>query len=315
MSTGVTKLLRISRNVADLERSAAFYIERLGFAPLGDAAADEALGALLGAPHGLKRQRLACGAQHIELVETGAAAAPYPSDSASCDLWFQHFAIRCDDIQLAFEALYFAEPGIVLPQAISHNRHGQPAPIALPVASGGDSDGSGIVAFKFRDPDGHPLELIQFGDGAHGGVGIDHSAISVADADRSIAFYTRVLGLRLGHRQTNAGIEQQALDGLSTDTVDVVALLPAREASPHVELLAYRSPRGRIMPAGTTPLDIASDRLVLQVDDMKEIVDALTRHGAALAFDGLPSSLLVRDPDGHFLMLVEEDGRNGLAGV
>jgi Glyoxalase/Bleomycin resistance protein/Dioxygenase superfamily len=63
---------------------------------------------------------------------------------------------------------------------------------------------SGIVAFKFRDPD--LLELIQFPrpDLRTEG-GIDHSAISVADAERSIAFYAERLGLSLQSRQVNRG--------------------------------------------------------------------------------------------------------------
>ncbi len=67
-------------------------------------------------------------------------------------------------------------------------------PQRLPLAAGG------VTAYKFRDPEGHPVELIHFPPGSGdpawqrpmpGAVtlGYDHSAISVADADRSAAFY------------------------------------------------------------------------------------------------------------------------------
>ena len=72
----------------------------------------------------------------------------------------------------------------------------------------------GVHAYKFRDPDGHPLELLRFPDSsppaawqgksaAAGqiGLGIDHSAISVADADASAAFYG---SLGLDPRRTDA---------------------------------------------------------------------------------------------------------------
>jgi catechol 2,3-dioxygenase-like lactoylglutathione lyase family enzyme len=150
-------------------------------------------------------------------------------------------------------------------------------PQRLPEASGG------VTAFKFRDPDGHPLELIQF-PGPDRAVGIDHSAISVADAERSIAFYTG-LGLSLGPHQVNTGPEQDRLDSLHQARVDVVALRPHAVASPHVELLGYQHPKGRAAPPG-----IPSSRLVLLVDETP---------------DGAPS-VTMYDPDGHELLLVIE---------
>ena len=113
-------------------------------------------------------------------------------------------------------------------------------PQLLPHRSGG------ATAYKFRDPDGHPLELIRFADAVAGG--IDHSAIAVTDAGRSIEFYRDRLGLTVGARQVNTGPEQDRLDGLTGAEVDVVALEP-RQATPHVELLAYRTPPCRPMPA------------------------------------------------------------------
>ena len=141
----------------------------------------------------------------------------------------------------------------------------------------------GIVAFKFRDPDGHPLELIQLpaGDPATSG-GIDHSAISVSDVARSVAFYASALGLVERARQVNTGPDQDALDGLQGVTVDVVALAP-EVAAPHVELLGYRAPLGRAAPAGLLS-DIAASRLVF-------------------AGDTVVGGRVLRDPDGHVLIV------------
>jgi catechol 2,3-dioxygenase-like lactoylglutathione lyase family enzyme len=151
----------------------------------------------------------------------------------------------------------------------------QGGPVLLPPASGG------VTALKFYDPDGHPVEFIQFPDHRPGG--LDHSAIVVADADRSIAFYRDTLGLRLTSRQINTGSEQDRLDGLVGATVDVVSLCPV-SATPHVELLGYRFPA--INPKhSATPSPTC---FVFEVESHSQ----LNR---------------LRDPDGHPLMLVPSE--------
>ena len=124
--------------------------------------------------------------------------------------------------------------------------------------------------------------------------GIDHSAIAVLDAERSIAFYRDHLGLRIGARQTNTGVEQDRLDGVAPAQVDVVALEPA-EPTPHVELLAYLTPPGR-PAAAMRPHDIAATRLVLAVTGLPDPAVRLA--------DGSRAAL-IQDPDGHHLLLVE----------
>jgi catechol 2,3-dioxygenase-like lactoylglutathione lyase family enzyme len=258
----VLRLDRIGLNVSDLDASEAFYTEALGFARVGAGAEDDpALAALLGARR-IRTLALRRGAQTLQLARCEPAGAPYPADSRSNDLWFQHCALTTDDMAAAFARLQRHRFTPI-------SRHG---PQALP---------GGIVAYKFRDPDGHPLELIAFPKAdPRGERGIDHSAIAVADAERSIAFYAG-LGLAVRARQVNAGAAQDALDGLDGVRVDVVALDPARPA-PHVELLGYHAPPGR-SNATPDPTDIAASRLVFAVD---------ARRAA-----------LLRDPDGHAVLL------------
>jgi catechol 2,3-dioxygenase-like lactoylglutathione lyase family enzyme len=144
-----------------------------------------------------------------------------------------------------------------------------------------------VDAYKFRDPDGHPLELLQFpvghrphvwqGKSVIGGqigFGIDHSAISVADKDASVAFYGS-FGLKPGERTLNHGPQQQRLDNLR-DVQVTVTPMQTSEATPHLELLGYRVPRGAAGP-------------VLQANDI-----AATR----IVWHGVRTALL-RDPDGH----------------
>jgi catechol 2,3-dioxygenase-like lactoylglutathione lyase family enzyme len=147
---------------------------------------------------------------------------------------FQHFAIVVSDMRAAMARLG-AVPGW---QPISRD-----GPRLLPERSGG------VTAFKFRDPDGHPLELLEFPAdrvpavwrGAAGlFLGIDHSAITVMETARSVAFW-RGLGFERVGGSVNSGPEQAALDGLDAPVVEVTAL-EAGDAGPHLELLCYRTP-------------------------------------------------------------------------
>jgi len=92
----------------------------------------------------------------------------------------------------------------------------QGGPQVLPLSSGG------VAAYKFRDPDGHPLELIHFPGGEPAErwagapglfLGIDHSAITVTDLDAAIGFLGGALGLTVSERGLNRGPGQARLAG------------------------------------------------------------------------------------------------------
>ena len=247
---------RIGLNVADLPAAIAFYETALGFSA---SAIEQGDAALLGV-RSVRRALLSRGRQRVELTQCDPPGAAYPDASAANDLWFQHCALATGDIAAAYARLRTA----------AFTPISRDGPQALP---------GGVAAFKFRDPDGHPLELIQFpeSDPATAG-GIDHSAISVGDVERSIAFYAAELGLTERAWQVNTGPAQDALDGLAKVSVDVVALAP-QAAAPHVELLGYRTPQGRAGPPRLLS-DIATTRLVFRAE---------RAAGARV----------LRDPDGH----------------
>jgi catechol 2,3-dioxygenase-like lactoylglutathione lyase family enzyme len=254
----------------DLPRLFRFYQEVLGFASAGPEQAitpDEI--ALLGLRRGGRRQTLRLGAQVLGIDLFDAPGRPYPIGSNAASLWFQHLALVVPDIAEAYQRVRGAT-------AISEG-----GPQHLPPSSGS------VHAFKFRDPDGHPLELLQFptddrpapwkGQAVAAGqigLGVDHSAISVADADASAAFYVGI-GLGVGDRTINQGPPQQRLDALHDVRVAVVPMLPP-EGTPHLELLGYQVPRGTAGPA-LAANDIAATRIVWR---------------------GTRPALL-RDPDGH----------------
>ena len=209
---------------------------------------------VLGLTGGGWRTRVSVGDQWIDLDRYERAGRPYPLDVGGNDTRFQHFAFITDDAAAAWERALGAG-------AVPISREG---PVTLPPSAGG------VTAVKFRDSDGHPLELLQFPPGADvawrgtGVLGIDHSAISVADVGGSRAFYED-WGLSVGDATVNQGREQDALDGLAQVTVDVVPMRPPGDGPPHLELLAYRSPSPR-RAASPAVNDEAATRIVWTAD-------------------------------------------------
>jgi catechol 2,3-dioxygenase-like lactoylglutathione lyase family enzyme len=273
----VRRIARVGLVTADPAGSEAFYRDALGFERIG---VEERAG-------GARVTTLRLGGETVELVAYAEPGRPYPPDSASYDLWFQHFAIVVAPMRDAYAGLCAAAGWTAI------STHG---PQRLPESSGG------VTAFKFRDPEGHPLELLEFppgkvpaawqGQHAEGPcLGIDHSAIAVADTAASVRFY-QGLGFAVSARSLNQGVEQDRLDDAPGAVVEVTALSIPGAPGPHLELLGYRHPVGRPAPP-MSDNDVAKTRLVLETDQAPE-----SRSPAPL-----------RDPDGHDLVLVSPQSR------
>jgi catechol 2,3-dioxygenase-like lactoylglutathione lyase family enzyme len=251
--------LHIARNVANLAAMQNFYENALGFQTIEVIENDSALAALLGAET-VKRAILQLGATRLDLTQTHPIhpAANYQGNETA----FQHIAITTSNIAAA-------HTHILANGALPISTHG---PQQLPKSAGG------VIAFKFRDPEGHPLELLQFPEPKP--AGYDHSAISVANISASINFYAK-LGFRETAHGINTGPSQDALDGLIHVTADIIALSPA-QSTPHLELLHYRSPAPVISPR-LPALSLAADRIILKSSNK------ITK--------------LLHDPDGHAIIL------------
>jgi catechol 2,3-dioxygenase-like lactoylglutathione lyase family enzyme len=282
-SARMRRLASFGLTTPDANRLSEFYQHALGFRLLktGRRSGSD-FERLTGVEGGASAITLGLGDDVVELLQFDQPGRPYPAGAVSPDLCFQHFAIVVTDIQLAYQGLVSVGGWT----AISID-----GPQQLPASSGG------VTAFKFRDPDGHPLELLAFPVGqmpqhwqarSSGNLflGIDHSAISIADSGASIAFYEG-LGLRVAARSLNTGPEQERLDAVNHAQVEVTALEP-EQTTPHVELLCYRSvTRGENIAMRSN--DVAATRLVFEVDGPSS--------GGAAAPQGLI------DPDGHRLVI------------
>ncbi|MBB3936561.1 VOC family protein [Aureimonas phyllosphaerae] len=211
----------------DVEATARFYGAAFG---CREAAGEKGMRVLL------------LGHQRLELVQATQDGEPAPPSNA---VSFQHCAIVVPDMDKAMRYLRGVSgwTAILLDGAES-----------LPEASGG------ATAFKFRDPDGHPLELIEFHPGKAPApwrhrdpipfLGIDHSAVTVSDTDRAVAFW-RELGFAVQERHTNRGPEQARMDGLRIPeaVVEVTTLKPSGGGPPHLELLRYATPAPALVGA------------------------------------------------------------------
>ena len=256
---------------ADALGLARFYEEAFD----GEAGRLESLSAdelrLLGVSGGGCRIALKLGAQWIELQMFERLGRRYPDHANATDLVFQHLAIVTSDAARAWGRA----------RACGATAISRGGPVTLPPSP------DGVTAIKFRDPEGHPLELIEFPKGSsapwsgEGILGIDHSAISVVDVEVTKAFFVE-RGLRVGTPTLNEGPTQVALDGLDRAEVDVVPMLPAAKC-PHLELLRYRVPQGRaISPLAAN--DMAATKIVWCAD----------------------TDALITDPAGHLHLLRRE---------
>ena len=196
--------------------------------------------------------RMKLGDEFIELTEYLAPQGrPIPADSRSNDRWFQHVAIVVSDMDKAYQHLR------------AHKiRHASTGPQTIPASN---KAAAGIRAFYFKDPDGHNLEIIYFPQdkgvprwqNANGELflGIDHTAIVVADTAQSLEFYRDLLGLKLAGESMNHGTEQEHLNNVAGARLRISGL--RAQNGPGIEFLDYLAPKdGRPTPADTRANDL-----------------------------------------------------------
>jgi catechol 2,3-dioxygenase-like lactoylglutathione lyase family enzyme len=258
--------------------------------------------------------RLQLGGECLELTEyLTPRGRPAPADARSDDRWFQHVAIVVSDMDRAYARLRAARV-----------EHASTRPQRLP---DWNPAAGGIRAFYFRDPDGHPLEVLQFPAGKgdarwHAAdrlfLGIDHTAIVVRDTEASLGFYRDRLGLRVAGTSENWGTEQEHLNNVFGARLRITTLRAA--AGPGIELLEYLAPRdGRPMPADERANDLVHWQTTLFADPEQALRAArppLVSPGVVRLPDahlGHARAALARDPDGHVLQFSDPLARAGVA--
>jgi catechol 2,3-dioxygenase-like lactoylglutathione lyase family enzyme len=293
-------VLHVGVTVSDLDRAVAFYTGVLDFEKISDTE-------IVGQPYeqltgvfGLRARvaRLRLGEEVIELTEyLTPGGRPIPIDSRSNDRWFQHIAIITSDMDTAYARLR------------EHRvKHASTGPQRLP---DWNPNAGGIEAFYFLDPDRHVLEVLAFPPGKGDPrwhrkdglfLGIDHTAIVVADTDRSLAFYRDTLGFTVVGGSENHGDEQARLNNVQGARLRITTLRPSN-GGVAVELLEYLQPgTGRPYPSDARADDLWHWQTILRVQKFNADWRPTKLPDAAL---GYRAGVIVRDPDGHAVGLVE----------
>jgi catechol 2,3-dioxygenase-like lactoylglutathione lyase family enzyme len=313
----IARVDAVGMTVSDMDRSVEFYANVLTFEKVSDVEVwgedFEALQGVFGSRMRIVRMRL--GSEEIELTEYLAPRGrPIPADSRSNDRWFQHVAIIVSDMDQAYRTLR------------QHKvQHASSGPQRLP---DWNPNAGGIEAFYFKDPDGRPLEILEFPEGKGDPrwhelgtsgrlfLGIDHTAIVVLDTDVSLEFYRDRLGFRVAGASENYGIEQERLNNVFGARLRITAL--RAKGGPGIELLEYLTPRdGRPMPLDERANDLIHWQTLLVSPDAASLASNLLSGRGVFVSPGLveidgfdypfPAGFLVRDPDGHVMQVLQEE--------
>lgn len=308
----VTGVGPVGMTVADMDRSLDFYTHVLDFEKISDVeVAGEAFERLEGVFGARARVvNLQLGDERLELTQYLAPEGlAFPAGSRGNDRWFQHVAIIVSDMDRAYARLREAKV-----------QHASTGPQRIPDWNKG---AAGIRAFYFRDPDGHFLEILSFPPDKGAAkwhatgrlfLGIDHTAIVVTDTEASLRFYRDRLGFRVAGQGENFGPEQEHLNNVFGARLRITSVRAA--SGPAIEFLEYVAPRdGRPYPALARANDLVhwqtrltASSLAAAWTALRDGHDTFISPGPVSLPDttlGFRSGLLVRDPDGHAMEVVE----------
>jgi catechol 2,3-dioxygenase-like lactoylglutathione lyase family enzyme len=324
----VTAVHSVGLTVSDLDKSVDFYTRVLPFSKLGETElAGETYERLTGV-FGMRARvaLLVLGDEYLVLTEFLAPhGRPAPVDARSNDRWFQHAAIVVSDMTKAYNWL--------------HNRH-------VTFVSPNPQRIGGAKAFTFKDPDGHPLKILWLPEGKEDPkwhrenrgekifLGIDHTAVVVTSTEKSLRFYRDLLGFEVTGESADSGPEQERLNNVYGARLKVTTLRAA--SGPGIELLEYLTPApcaegqapipqiklgdpascGRAYPKDARPNDSIHGQTNLATTSADQDAAALMSAGVPSVSSGTVTlsaddkhhskAFVVRDPDGHAVLIVEK---------
>lgn len=308
-----THVETVGFTVSDMDRAIEFYTHALPFEKVSDnevwGTEFEHLSGVFGAR--VRIVDLKLGGETLELTEyLTPQGRPVPVDSRSNDRWFQHIAIIVSDMDKAYQVLRACKV-----------RHASTGPQTLPAYI---TAAAGIRAFYFKDFDNHVLEILQFPPDKGAAkwheleksgklfLGIDHTAIVVGDSDASLKFYRDTLGLTVAGTSDNHGTEQEHLNNVFGAKLHITGL-HTKDDGIAVEFLQYVAPTdGRAFPRDTRSSDLWHWETTFAGDGIERFFATykadFISSGIVLFGEnklGFHTAVLLRDPDGHAVRLVE----------
>ena len=317
------RLLAIAQPCSDLQSQTSWYCDRLGFK---EESRDNLEGAWIGQLFGcsadlwISRSILSLGCERLQLWQWESKSGvdsstqlmrPTPADSRSNDRWFQHICMVTRNLGDCFSGPLQSNTTMI-----------SKAVQTLPEWNQG---AAGIQAVKFMDPQGHPLELLEFPadkgnprwhtlqSGSSQPMGIDHTAIGISDTPTSLRFYRDLLGLRLIGGSVNHGPEQDGLDGLDQTMVEISSLRPVG-GEMGIEFLNYQQPAGGRNRSDAQITDLCDWKILIESSSVEE--QHVTLQDSEWAgscgplveldpsFCGKAKGFFVRDPDKHAVIVL-----------
>jgi catechol 2,3-dioxygenase-like lactoylglutathione lyase family enzyme len=307
MPIGVSQAFHVNVNCSDLERSLAFYRDRLGLTASTHTRPEMPQD---GAAFGLETAAWDAWILHddrgfgtglvVDLLEW-QEPPPTGTPSTAADLGFNRIGFSVSDLDDLYARL--AADGVV--------GHGGP-PHETTVEGG-----AAVRTVVVDDPDGMLVELVQNGVDRAGGSHVGFVAIGVSDLARSRAFYSDVLGFR---PMFDRGPLRQPGDQLGLDgEIELAASYlddPRGTGAFMLELVQLVEPAPRRPPSAEANR-LGMFRLALLTDDIERDHAELRARGVTCwtppvvleMGPGIPplKALMFEDPDGTVLELIQPD--------
>ena len=152
-------------------------------------------------------------------------------------------------------------------------------------------------------------------------IGVMHFSFTVSDIEKSVAWYTDVLGLELVGRQRQNNKYTQTLVGMTEAVLEVarfqIPIAPLAPSDHMLELVQYVAPIGQVIPLKTNSPGVA--HLAFLVSDIVERFNRLSNLGVifrnppVLITEGTNRGGMVcyfQGPDGETLELLQPSPEN-----
>jgi catechol 2,3-dioxygenase-like lactoylglutathione lyase family enzyme len=138
-------------------------------------------------------------------------------------------------------------------------------------------------------------------------VTFSHVGISVANLERSIAFYRDLLGMTVVEEVTFGGARYEAILALKRARGRIAIL---KADSLVVELFEFLEPVPKAMDRMRPVSDHGITHVALEVDNVQELYERLSTagvyfHSPPIHFPGCATAAYARDPDGNAVEMLQ----------